>query len=321
MAYDPTPVEASSFKEGVDTACQSMATKIFQALTRQLFNLPAEPAAVGRVAELPEPTTVLPREKPVPKPRPPTKWELFAQKKGITKRKRSKLEFDEGAGEWKRRHGYNKANDESAVPIIEAKAGEQTGVEDPFSIMKREKKERVKRQEGKQLANLKAAAKSGGKDVLPSTLKLAATLPQHGRGKPTKRKELKGELKNAARQVATSTASLGKFDKIVSGEDLKDRRLPGAKKRKFMSVTASKEERSAQGKLVDHILRKNADDIVDIGRAIGKFEAAARDVGKEHRMKMKGANKKGRLTGGKKGQPTAGKKGPPSAVRKGGPKK
>ena len=320
MAYDPTPVEPSTFSEGVDNACHGMATKIFQALTRQLFNLPSEPAPVGRIAELPDPTSSLPREKPVPKPRPPTKWELFAQKKGITKRKRSKLEFDDTSGEWKRRYGYNRANDESAVPIIEAAPGEQTGVEDPFTLQQREKKSRVKRNENSQLANLKAASKAGGKEVLPATLKLAAVLPEHGRGKPSKRKELKGELKTAVRQVATSTASLGKFDRVVSGEDIKDRRLGAAKKRKFLSVTASKEERSAQGKLVDHILRKNADDIVDIGRAIGKFEAEARDDRKEYRMKMKGANKKGRLSnpsGVKKGQAPGVKKGPGAGGKKG----
>eukprot|EP00879_Flechtneria_rotunda_P028468 GHRR01030584.1.p1 GENE.GHRR01030584.1~~GHRR01030584.1.p1 ORF type:complete len:151 (+),score=46.52 GHRR01030584.1:536-988(+) len=44
------------------------------------------------------------------------------QEKGIRKRKRSKLVFDEDAQEWRRRHGYKKANDAEAVPVIEAKA-------------------------------------------------------------------------------------------------------------------------------------------------------------------------------------------------------
>jgi regulator of ribosome biosynthesis len=313
MAYDPQPVEASTFNKGVDKSCHTMATSIFQALTRQLFNLPSEAAPVGRIAELPAPATLLPREKPVPKPRPPTKWEIFAQKKGITKQKRSKLEFDDNSGEWKRRYGYNRANDESAVPIIEAGANEETGVEDPFTRMRREKKDRVKKNESQQLANLKNAHKQGGKGALPATLKLAATLPEHGRGVPSKRKELKSELKTAARQVATSTASLGKFDRMVTGEDVKDRQL-GGRKRKFMSVTDSKKEKAAQGKLVDHILRKNADDIgnpLDINKAIGKFEAAARE-GDGPRLKFKGANKKGRISGGG----SAGKKsGPPGAGR------
>ena len=84
-AYDPIPIDASTFAGGTEDACRGMATRVMQALTRRLFDLPSEPAAVGRIASLPPPTTVLPREKPVPKPRPPTKWEVFAQKKGIVK--------------------------------------------------------------------------------------------------------------------------------------------------------------------------------------------------------------------------------------------
>lgn len=79
------------------------------------------------MAELPEPTTQLPRAKPLPKPRAPTKWEVFAQRKGITKHKRSKDVWDEEAGEYKRRFGYKRAGDESEVPIIEASAGDQVG--------------------------------------------------------------------------------------------------------------------------------------------------------------------------------------------------
>ena len=82
---------------------------------------------MGRLAHLPPPSTVLPREKPIPKPRPPTKWEQFAQKKGIEKRKRSKVEWDEASQEWKRRYGYKRANDESAVPVMEAGPNDQVG--------------------------------------------------------------------------------------------------------------------------------------------------------------------------------------------------
>ena len=53
--------------------------------------------------------------------------------------------------------------------------------------------------------------------------------------------------------------------------------------------------------MVDAILRKNADDILDVGKAISKLEAVTREEGGAPRMKMKGANKKGRLTGGKGG--------------------
>ena len=93
-----------------------------QVLLTALYALPFESTPLGRMALLPAPTTVLPRAKPLPKPRAPTKWEVFAQRKGIQKRKRSKEVWDEGAGELKRRHGYQRANDPEAVPILDAKA-------------------------------------------------------------------------------------------------------------------------------------------------------------------------------------------------------
>lgn len=45
---------------------------------------------------------------------------------GIVKRKRSKLVLEEGTGEWKRRYGYKRANDENDIPILEAKATDGT---------------------------------------------------------------------------------------------------------------------------------------------------------------------------------------------------
>ncbi|KAL6769428.1 hypothetical protein ACKKBG_A30970 [Auxenochlorella protothecoides x Auxenochlorella symbiontica] len=312
-AYDPSPVDAEAYARDASGACASTASRIMQALVGRLFALPSEPADVGRIAELPAPTTALPREKPIPRPRPPTKWELFAKKKGITKHKRSKLVLDETSDTFKRRHGYSKANDPAAVPIIDAKDGEDVG-DDPFSKQKRDKKARVAKQEKAQLANLKAAAKSGGKGALPPTLRLAAALPEHGRGRPVRHKDYKQELKAATRQAAISTASLGRHDRVVAGENVADRKLPG--KRKKLPPVANKDggERTSQSKLVDHILRKNADDIVDVGRAIGKFESAARED--RHRMKMKGANKKGRISKGA-GAPT-GKTKAGGVAKKGG---
>ena len=292
-AYDPSPIDKDSFVEGIEVACHGMATKVFQALTQQLFHLPSEAALEGRIVQLPPPVTLLPREKPLPKPRAPTKWEMFAQRKGIVKRKRSKLEWDEASGEWRRRHGYKKANDEEATPILEAKPGEETGVEDPFASMRKEKKQRVKKQEDQQLKNLKASAKAGGNAALPPTLKLAAALPEHGRGRPSKRKELHSELKAITRQVTASTASMGRYDRAVAGENPKERAraIGSAGMRQRKSFVDSFEKES---KVVNRILSQNADDI-DLGKAIGRLEAASRDQRKEYRMKQKGANKKRRL--------------------------
>lgn len=112
---------------GIDSAafCHTLATRLMQALTEHLFSLPTEPVAGGRLVRLPPPALVLPREKPLPKPRPPTKWEIFAQRKGIQKRKRSSLMWDESTDKWQRRHGYGRGHDEAAVPIIDAGPDDQ----------------------------------------------------------------------------------------------------------------------------------------------------------------------------------------------------
>ena len=40
---------------------------------------------------------------------------------GIKKRKKDKVAYDEKTGTWKRTYGYDRANDEDDVPIIDAK--------------------------------------------------------------------------------------------------------------------------------------------------------------------------------------------------------
>ena len=48
------------------------------------------------VATMPEPKYVLPRARKIPDPKPLTKWEEFAQKKGIHKKKKEvKKEWNE----------------------------------------------------------------------------------------------------------------------------------------------------------------------------------------------------------------------------------
>lgn len=101
-------------------AILSIASRLTQALINRVFQLPSTPLPDGKLAQLPEPVIRLPRGKPIPKPKPLTKWEKFAKEKGIVKKKRSKLAFDEATQEWKRIHGYKKANDALDTPIIEA---------------------------------------------------------------------------------------------------------------------------------------------------------------------------------------------------------
>lgn len=58
------------------------------------------------MVKLAMPTTLLPRAKPVPKPKPLTKWQEFAKSKGITKKKKDKLQWDEQLQKWVPLYGY-----------------------------------------------------------------------------------------------------------------------------------------------------------------------------------------------------------------------
>lgn len=44
------------------------------------------------------------------------------------KRKRSKLTWDDEAQEWRRRHGYKRANDDADIPVIEARDTDQASL-------------------------------------------------------------------------------------------------------------------------------------------------------------------------------------------------
>lgn len=52
------------------------------------------------VVDLPEPQFVLPRAQPAPKPKPLTKWQEFAQQKGIQKKKKAKATWDDELKKW-----------------------------------------------------------------------------------------------------------------------------------------------------------------------------------------------------------------------------
>jgi regulator of ribosome biosynthesis len=68
----------------------------------------------------------LPRAKPLPKPKPPTKWERFARAKGIQSRRRDRKAWDEEGQAWVARWGWkgkNKAEETQWLHEVPANAG------------------------------------------------------------------------------------------------------------------------------------------------------------------------------------------------------
>ena len=69
---------------------------------------------------------------------------------------------------------------------------------DPFAEMRLAKRERTQKNEKQQMGNLKVALKESGPRALPGTVRLAASLPQHGKGRPTKRKDMEDDVRCSA---------------------------------------------------------------------------------------------------------------------------
>jgi hypothetical protein len=112
-ASDPSPLDEAALKADASGYLLRIARDNAQLLTNKLYGLLATQPNKSAIT-LPEPTTPLPREKPLPKPKPQTRWEKFAAEKGIVKKKRSKMVWDETAQRWAPRFGYGKANKQGA---------------------------------------------------------------------------------------------------------------------------------------------------------------------------------------------------------------
>ncbi|OJJ42931.1 hypothetical protein ASPZODRAFT_75297 [Penicilliopsis zonata CBS 506.65] len=183
LANDPNPLEVSR-SAPLDASLKATARDGAQSLVNQLLTTCAITSSTqhGVLLTLPPPTTHLPRHKPVPKPKPPTKWELFARKKGIgkfsskpgaalaDKERRKNLVYDEEKGEWVPRWGYkgkNKAGENDWLVEVDEKHWKKE--EDAAAVgssirgmSRSERKDRIRRNERKMRANDRRSKKSGG---------------------------------------------------------------------------------------------------------------------------------------------------------------
>lgn len=147
----------------------SIARDNTQLLINQILSLPIKTTTDGAgsngqsssitLVQLPQPTSELPREKPLPKAKEPTKWELFAAKKGIkAKEKSGKMVYDENSGEWVPKWGYkgkNKAMDNQWLVEVDDKVkGTADELIDPRTLARAERKKLVKRNQLQHKRNL-----------------------------------------------------------------------------------------------------------------------------------------------------------------------
>ncbi|MCJ1400334.1 Rhodanese- sulfurtransferase [Xylographa trunciseda] len=155
-----------------DAQLTSTARDCAQALINQLLTtcpITSHPTD-GVLLTLPPPTTLLPREKPLPAEKEPTKWEKFAKKKGIKDKKKGegKMVYEEETGEWVPKWGYKGRNKDGEgdwiVEVDEKKEKKVEGKGDGSTVRgegRRERKEMVRRNERKQRANERNGRKAG----------------------------------------------------------------------------------------------------------------------------------------------------------------
>jgi regulator of ribosome biosynthesis len=196
--------------------------------------------------------------KPPPPPKQETKWEKFARERGLplNKEKRSRKVWDETAGEWKYRHGYEKANkNDKEWPIMEVKASEDP-FDDPWERARDAKRTRTDKNVENRMRNeertgglakgttnrvLKSRERSRTEGKIGGNMDRDNVLPT---GVPVdlKAAQKRGKDSTLAALAATqrSTASLGQFDQMRQGEPERRKALAKLKKRKFELATDKK---------------------------------------------------------------------------------
>lgn len=230
LAVDNNQIENSRLlnRDERDDFLKDLARENTQLLINSIWSLPTERVEEVIVAKFPPPTYKLPREKPLPLPKVPTKWEKYAKEKGITKsKKKDRLIWDDIVKKWVPQFGYKKKQVENeknwCIPIKEG----PDPVLNPHEKMVEDKKEKSAKNELQRLRNLARA-----KNIKVPTVGVVTTDPK-GTKKPI---GFSDELKGAAQFVKNSTASLGKFQPDLNKKLEKQAKVKG-KKRQFESNT------------------------------------------------------------------------------------
>lgn len=283
MISDPRPI---NLKKNAVKTIKDTTRENLQLLVNRVWELPVEKVDVGVIAKLPLPLSRIPREKPLPEKKSLTKWEEYAQKKGINKKKREAMVYDEMSGEYKPRWGFKRASETDTPWIVLPDQADP--YEDQFEKLEQAKKERVAKNKSQQLKNLATARLKSGKSTHTSAMVLDRT-------------EMKKGLNTALTISKGATASAGKYDAHLPG-DKTSRTAPEKKKRKPV-VGNEKAENEAALNVLKKLEQKSG---VMLSTKTGA-KAAVADIAQEtkHKVQKQGKKRGAKKTGGKK---TSGRK-------------
>ncbi|ORX47164.1 RRS1-domain-containing protein [Hesseltinella vesiculosa] len=253
--FDTNALDDKRLKGTKEAYLKEMTRDNVQLVVNGIFELPVKTSDHGILAELPDRTTVLPREKPLPKEKPMTRWEKFAQTKGIQNRKRERMVWDDDRQEYVPRWGYKGgAKDGTQDWLIEV-PNSVDPMTDMYQAKREEKKERVAKNAKRQKRNEEEGA--------------AATMA----GKKDVRDLKKDELQSAIAASRTATASMGKFDKALRNEQ----KVKGVTHQFSSNIGDAKAEKNSSMDILNKIVGKDAK--VDVNKAVRMH---ARDSAKKN---------------------------------------
>lgn len=231
MAFDNNDINLSELRKNKDQYLKDLTRDNTQLLINRIWELPTERRDEDIVATLPDPTYVLPREKPIPKVTM-TKWEEFAIEKGIKKTKKTKKKWDDILKEWVPTYGFKRRLAEKKHQWMLKVPGNAHPMEDQFAKKSADKKERVAKNEYQRLRNIARANKTKipAVGIMPHESVLSSR-----------------QLREAADVAVVSTASIGKFQPNLALEkkvrQSKKKKLPGQEKEKLPPLKPGEEKK------------------------------------------------------------------------------
>nr|XP_004921974.1 ribosome biogenesis regulatory protein homolog [Bombyx mori] len=258
LASDTNDLDIKTLKTNKDSYLLALTRDNAQLLLNKVWELPTERIEEAIVVRLPQPTTILPRAKPVPVPKPLTKWQEFAKAKGINKKKKDKLQWDEQLQKWVPLYGFKKTAAEKEKNWLIEVPQNLDPMTDMYEKKAGEKSEKVAKNELQRLKNLARAKKVKIPRVgLPVTSDKASAT----------------QLSTAASVAKASTASLGKFqDKLPKEKEARGKGvhelIPGKERKRKAPIPTPAAEKEYNLNLLDNILSKRPK--IDMDKAVAK---------------------------------------------------
>ncbi|CAH0383636.1 unnamed protein product [Bemisia tabaci] len=294
LAVDPNDLNSEELRNNREDYLKELARDNTQLLLNEVWELPSERVDDVIVAKLPKPKYLLPRELPVPKPKPLTKYQQYALKKGLplkkTKKHKMNVTWDEILKKWVPNYGYKHAQAEKERETVIEVPDNVDPMTDMFAKKEAEKRERVSKNEFQRLRNIARAANIKVPHV----------------GVPAVESRLKpDQLELAAVASKSATASAGVFQPSISADKtLKSwAKPPGVPKQKLKPVSGRAEKEINLNILEDVMRHRGSGGVSE--KAVNR--QIAQEQRQVHAEKMK-SRKKGR--GGRTGGGKGGKKGP-----------